>query len=155
MHALLTPAGDGAGVYRNLFSAHPPFQVDGNLGFTAGVVELLVQGHRVVDGVREVHLLPALPPGWRDGSARGLRVRGGITVDLSWAEGELVEAVLTLDERRDARDADAPDLAEAEDPADVAAVAVRCGSLRQSLELRRGAPAVVAAALVGEAVPAG
>lgn len=151
VHALLAPAGAGAGVYRNLFSAHPPFQVDGNLGFTAGVVELLVQGHRVLDGVREVHLLPALPPGWREGSARGLRVRGGITVDVTWAEGELVEATLTADAEPAPREGD--ELFEPDDRADeldVAPVVVRCGSQRASLGLRPGEPAVVTPATLGD-----
>lgn len=126
VHALLTPAVEGAGVYRNLFSAHPPFQVDGNLGFTAGVVEAIVQGHRVVDGVREVHLLPALPPGWADGAARGLRVRGAVTVDVSWADARLVEATLTVDEL-----------------AGPSRVVVRCGDLRVPLDLVPGVPATV------------
>ncbi|UZN02704.1 glycosyl hydrolase family 95 catalytic domain-containing protein [Cellulomonas sp. S1-8] len=94
------PAGPPAhlrgGVYRSLLCAHPPFQVDGNLGFTAGVAEALVQAHRRgVDGVREVHLLPALPAAWPHGRVRGLRLRGGVQlVDLEWRDGRLVRAVL-------------------------------------------------------------
>ncbi|MFS0703140.1 glycoside hydrolase N-terminal domain-containing protein [Cellulomonas sp. 179-A 9B4 NHS] len=85
------------GVYRSLLCAHPPFQVDGNLGFTAGVAEALVQAHRVdVDGVREVHLLPALPAAWPDGHVRGLRLRGGVRLtELVWRAGRVTRAVLT------------------------------------------------------------
>ncbi|WP_258725920.1 glycoside hydrolase family 95 protein [Cellulomonas sp. NS3] len=94
-------SGAGGGVYRNLFCAHPPFQVDGNLGFTAGVVETLVQGHRAVAGadgaVREVHLLPALPAAWAEGEVRGLRVRGGITVGIRWSAGRVSGAELVAD----------------------------------------------------------
>ncbi|MBB2922348.1 glycosyl hydrolase family 95 catalytic domain-containing protein [Cellulomonas cellasea] len=93
--------GEGGGVYRNLFCAHPPFQVDGNLGFTAGVVETLVQGHRTVTSdegaVREVHLLPALPGAWAEGSVRGLRVRGGVTVAITWSAGRVTHAELAAD----------------------------------------------------------
>lgn len=94
-------SGGGGGVYRNLFCAHPPFQVDGNLGFTAGVVETLVQGHRRVGAgagtVREVHLLPALPTAWAEGEVRGLRVRGGVTVGITWSAGRVTGAELVAD----------------------------------------------------------
>lgn len=90
------PAAERGGVYRSLLCAHPPFQIDGNLGFTAGLAEALVQAHRRgADGVREVHLLPALPAAWPDGRVQGLRLRGGLrVVDLRWRDGRVEQAVL-------------------------------------------------------------
>jgi alpha-L-fucosidase 2 len=111
----LRPADEGSdahrgGLYPNLFSAHPPYQIDGNLGVTAAIAEALVQSFdepaeraeplprseaESIDPARvRLLLLPALPPQWPDGAVRGIRSRGDVSVDVRWAGGRLVQARL-------------------------------------------------------------
>lgn len=93
-----TDARRGGGTYPNLLDAHSPFQIDGNFGGCAGVIEMLMQSEYSLEDKGKpnvvVELLPALPENWKDGSVSGIRARGGITVDMTWKDGQV--ATLTL-----------------------------------------------------------
>jgi alpha-L-fucosidase 2 len=106
--------GDGSGLYPNLFCAHPPFQIDGNFGATAGIAEMLLQSH-----TGELELFPALPAEWPEGAITGLRARGGVRVDLEWSRSAAT-AVLTADQDT--------------------SVLVRYGDQRRQVSLRAGVP---------------
>ena len=106
------------GTYPNLFDAHPPFQIDGNFGGTAGVCEMLLQSNG-----DELQLLPALPAVWREGSVSGIRARGGHSLDMQWSQGGR-QLTLTLL------------------PGTTGKVRVRCGDRVATLKVKKGKPKV-------------
>jgi hypothetical protein len=78
-----------SGVYPNLFAAYPPFQLDANFGFTAGVAEMLLHSH-----AGEIHLLPGLPAVWQNGHIHGLKARGNLTIDIVWENHALQQVLI-------------------------------------------------------------
>ena len=120
-HKMLVEALAG-NTFPDLLDAHPPFQIDGNFGGTAGIAEMLLQSH-----AGEVQLLPALPKAWPSGSVRGLCARGGFEIDIAWKEGRLTEAAIRSKLGNRCR--------------------LRCGSAAVELETRAGGAYVVNAGL--------
>jgi alpha-L-fucosidase 2 len=93
----------GGGTYPNLLDAHSPFQIDGNFGGCAGVIEMLMQSEYTLGDKGKpnvvVELLPALPENWKEGSVSGIRARGGITVDMTWKDGKVATLTLAAQKR--------------------------------------------------------
>lgn len=93
---LITPAGNSAGSYPNLFDAHPPFQIDGNFGGAAGIGEMLVQSH-----TKYIDLLPALPGEWHEGEVKGICVRGGFVLNIKWSNNKLLQVEIISNAGKD------------------------------------------------------
>ncbi len=102
----------------NLFDTHPPFQIDGNFGLTAGIAEMLLQSH-----AGEIELLPALPDAWKEGKISGLKARGNIEIGITWENNRLKEATFVS--------------------ADDRTITVRYGTMKISLKLKKGVPGVL------------
>ena len=119
--SFVAPKGKGGGTYPNLLDAHSPFQIDGNFGGAAGVMEMLVQSSYEPNAVPEVQLLPALPEAWqKEGRVKGLCVRGGFVVDFSWQNGQITS--LTVHSRRSEK----------------ATLCLSCGKKHWSAQLKAG-----------------